>query len=393
MSTLAKSKTTIELNGKLYDVRSGKVISSDKVLQRTEGKPATAPTSGMVVDGFVRRSKQLIADQPSQTKPTRAESHPNSKGTQNTSAPVVQSLPEARPKPPRTAAAHAQRKAEKSKTLMRPAVKKPQAVISKQKTAASLIKKENPARHSRAAAVPKSSLISRFNSQNLQHVIVKKQTPLAVVNPNESVNQQLSSRVASLATSTEAHVRQSVDIIEESLRNATSHLEQFEEKLVHGSRWERLGFRNKAANIATLSFAGILLFSFFAFQNAANFEMRLASARTGVSAQMPGYHPTGFSPQRGIKTGPGTVSLTFSSNTDDREFTLTQQSSNWSSEALLANHVLADKTPYQSYQQQGKTVYIFDDSNATWVNGGVWYQIDGNASLTTDQLLRIANSF
>ncbi len=59
----------------------------------------------------------------------------------------------------------------------------------------------------------------------------------------------------------------------------------------------------------------------------------------------------------------------------------------------LTNHVLTNKQPFQTFQDAGKTIYIYEDSKATWVNGGVWYQINGNASLTSDQLLRIANSF
>lgn len=352
---MATAKTTIELNGKLYDARTGKIINEQAAA--TVKKPMNTPSKGNVVDGFVRR--------------------PNTK---------------------RAPAAHAKAKLEKSKTLMRPAVKKP-AKLAKapvQTTKSTSLKKQDHHRLARSSEVPRSAHIQRFGPQVASHRVVKKQAELEVIAPNRHVsnnNHHLMHQVAQLATSTETHVKQSVDIIEESLRSASAHLEKFEDRALKGSFLQRVGFKNRAANIATLSFAGLLLVGFFAFQNVTNIEMRVAAARSGVSANMPGYSPAGFSASRSVKSEPGKVSVAFTSNTSDKKFTVTQQASNWSSDSLLTNHVLASKAPYQTYQNDGKTVYIYDNSNATWVNGGVWYRIDGNASLTSDQLLRLANSF
>jgi hypothetical protein len=71
---------------------------------------------------------------------------------------------------------------------------------------------------------------------------------------------------------------------------------------------------------------------------------------------------------------------------------LSQRSSEWNSDALVQNFVATSRRAYQSYQDNGKTIYIYEGNNATWVDGGVWYQIEGNASLNSDQLLRIAKS-
>ncbi len=343
---MATSKTTIELNGKLYDARTGKIITEQQPKTSTAH---TAPkrTNGNVVDGFVRRPQH-----------TAAATH--------------------KPKPAtaRTTPHHVATKLEKSKTLMRPAVKKPKPVVAK----ATPINKDVADRHIRASVTPRSTAIRRFNPDAVSHRVVKKAAPLEVIKPT------VASQVARAATS-------SVDIIEESLRNASAHLETFEGRIAKESLLVRSGFRNKAANLATLSFAGLLLFGFFAYQNLTGIEMRVAATRSGVAASLPGYSPAGYSPAKKVESAPGRVSLTFTSNTNDKKFTVTQQASNWSSDSLLTNHVLASKTPYQTYQNEGKTVYIFDNSNATWVSGGVWYKIDGNASLTSDQLLRVASSF
>jgi hypothetical protein len=44
------------------------------------------------------------------------------------------------------------------------------------------------------------------------------------------------------------------------------------------------------------------------------------------------------------------------------------------------------------FQQKGLTIYMYDGSHATWVNQGVWYTIEGDSLLDTEQLLRIATS-
>lgn len=345
---MTKSKTTIELNGNLYDARTGKIVSQSTSLKQPT---STVKKSGHAIDGFTRRS--------------------------NTA---------------RTQAKPATPKLQKSATLMRPAVKKPKPVAAKPTSTAKhapITKKQSPNRVARATSTPQSAAINKF-SHGQSHQVVKKHAAIEVIPPKHQVN--LVEKVASIATSTEAHVKHSVDMIEESLRNASSHLEVFDDKKLRKSFLNRVGFKNKLANLATLSFAGLLLFGFFAYQNAANIQMKVAAAKSGVSANMPSYKPAGFSASRNVKSEPGKVSVTFTSNTNDKNFTITQQASNWSSESLLTNHVLAINSPYQTFQNEGKTVFIYDNANATWVNKGVWYKIEGNASLTSDQLLRLSNS-
>jgi hypothetical protein len=84
--------------------------------------------------------------------------------------------------------------------------------------------------------------------------------------------------------------------------------------------------------------------------------------------------------------------VTFRSNSDERNFELQQQVSNWNSQALVDNFILSENKQYQTFQEKGKTIYVYDNANATWVNGGVWYKIEGNSSLNTEQLLKIASS-
>lgn len=375
MSTGTKIKKTIQLNGKLYDARTGRIINDTssaptqviRTVQPTVAAKTVKPAEqGVAVDGIVRPTK-----------------------VQSTKPKVTPAKTVAKPAPVKPTPS-----LQKSHTLMRTAVKKPKPVVSQHQSTSrhTPLKKVDHHRKIRAHSTPKSSLVQRFNP-SAHNKVIKKETVLPVAQ-KPVVSQHITNEVARLATSTETQLKHSVDIIEESLRNATAHLEKFEDKVSRSTFWDRVGFRNKSANIASLTVAGLLLFGFFAYQNVPYAEMRLAATRSGVSASIPSYKPAGFSGAKEIKTEPGKVSVSFFSNSSDKKFTVTQQASNWSSDSLLTNHVLTSKQPFQTFQDAGKTVYIYNGSNtATWVNGGVWYQIDGNANLTSDQLLRIANSF
>jgi len=107
---------------------------------------------------------------------------------------------------------------------------------------------------------------------------------------------------------------------------------------------------------------------------------------------MPSYKPGGFALSGPITYSTGKISVSYQSNSDNRSYRVTQSNSAWNSETLLDNFVAVNRRAYQTFQDRGKTIYIYDGSNATWVDRGVWYQIEGASSLSSDQLLRIANS-
>jgi hypothetical protein len=348
---LGNPKTTIELNGKQYDARTGKIISESS--HNSSPNIVVQPKPGQVVDGFTRR-------------PTTASENL------------------AKQKSARASVNHAKRPVFKSKTLMRPSVKKPAQIkndIQKQK----YIPKPShttAVRMSRAETTPKSTMVSRFGLDSMQSSVKKSIQHLPVVSAPSNVG---------LVKSAENELEK----FENALKNAGSQIQHLEQEVVRKVPiLQRIGFKNKFANIASLSFGVLLLVGFFAYQNAASISMRVAASRIGIDAKMPAYTPAGYGPSKKISASDGRVSISFISNTDDKSYTLSQQASNWNSSALLANHVQKRTCPtcFQTWQDGGKTVYIYDNSNASWVDGGIWYQIEGNASLTSDQLLRLANS-
>lgn len=120
--------------------------------------------------------------------------------------------------------------------------------------------------------------------------------------------------------------------------------------------------------------------------------MRLAASRAGVPGTLPNYQPSGFGMSGPIQYKAGQITIHYKSRSDSRAFHINQRSSEWDSATLLDQFVATNRRSYQTYQDNGKTIYIYDNDNATWVDGGIWYQIEGNSSLNSDQLLRLAAS-
>lgn len=370
-------KSVLELNGKQYDAASGKVIAT---------KTSTSPkrTVGTNMDGFTR----VI--------------HP-SKPTTKAPKPVAQSVPTKKPAPNRSAAQPHKRAPQPTKTLMRHVVKKPR----KSSTAATVSGISAPvdvsitpashrskpeARITSTLKVQKSPLISRFGSPvgTGKSSIQKRTAPVPVV-PVPAHAEPRQEEPASPATKRPIAPKKH-DHIATALEKADSHTKHKTAKVKRRHKAaHKLGVSSRFVSTAAASLAILLLVGFFAYQNVPNIAVRMASSKAGFSAKLPSYQPSGFAVSGPVQASPGIITINFKSNSDERAYQLSQRPSEWNSESLLNNFVATRNQPYQTFQEAGKIVYLYDDS-ATWVSGGVWYQIEGDADLNSDQLLRIASS-
>lgn len=302
----------------------------------------------------------------------------------------------AKPKPPVIARANQPapkvgHTTQSSQTLMRHAVSQPSketSAIHAKATPVSSPSQPSPKTHSllyrrqkRAAQTNQSSSISRF-SNNIEPKVHKKYQPLAV-QPHPHDAKTIAAPASKASHSFEA-----------ALQNATSHQQphyKASKRRHHAAK--KLGLSVRALNIGAISLAVVLLAGFITYQNVPNISMRVASSKAGFNASLPGYTPSGFSMAGPIQTTPGAVTVSFRSNSDgNRAFSVKQTPSNWTSSTLLSNQVAVNQQSYQTYQDKGKTIYIYNGTNATWVNGGVLYEVSGNAQLNSEQLLRIADS-
>lgn len=173
-------------------------------------------------------------------------------------------------------------------------------------------------------------------------------------------------------------------LIRERLAEATPNTER-------PAKQSRLSRQPRLATILTSSLALLILAGYLTYINLPNISMRVAATRAGISANYPNYQPDGYHFAGPITYQPGEVNISFKSNTNDRNFMIKQKASTWDSQAVLDNYVSKKTGTYLTYQERGLTIYSFGN-RAAWVNGGLLYTVEGNAPLSSDQLLRIATS-
>ncbi len=338
---MANVQNVFELNGKKYDALTGKMLNKNTASQFKHSFTKT----GQNMDGFVKNTVK------------------------------------------KTVAANLHVPTAHSKTLMRSAVKKPKilhkSLPTKTIQAAQQRNALDDKRLKRASHVPKSNLVSKFGLSGFSDFNLKpifkdlevKAAPTAFKSKNTIV-QESSKTVTDL-----------------SLKKANAHLNKPPKKArLHHRAAQRLNISPKILNIGMASLAAILIAGFITYQNVPRIAVRVAAARAGVTASLPDYIPAGFSVSGHIQYKPGQIEIGYKSNSDNRLFHISQSSSAWDSQALLENFVTLNRRAYQTYEDKGKTIYIYDGSSATWVDRGVWFQIDGNSSLNSDQLLRLADS-
>ncbi len=316
----------------------------------------------------------------------------------------------------KTTSSHVHKTSQPSKTLMRHVVKKPAApTVNHSQTpvvappamrdvAPQIRSASSPLelRAKRAHTVERSTHISRFGST------VRSAPESPVVNPapvSKHVAQldvvpapahPHTSHIQHPHKTTESHATKrspKEEAISKGLAAASSHTPTHHKKTALRHRVAKhIGLGRRATNIAATSVAVLLLGSFVAYQNIPNLAVRYASIKSGVKASLPGYKPAGFAVNDAIQYSPGEVAVHYETNVDDRQYTVIQKSSSWDNNALKDNYVATTGTQVQEYTDNGRTIYLYGDSNATWVESGVWYEIRGNSGLNTPQLIKIATS-
>lgn len=369
-------QTFIEINGKKYDAVTGGIIS-----EAVRTKPAVqtvriTPNQG-AIDGFSRRA----------IRPNRVAAH------------------------------HASKTPQKSKTLMRHAVQKPTPVAKKitkpQHTIAKSSLGQKPSRLSEAKNSHRSPQIQKFTAHAPRTSVAKRTAELPV---KHQPTQTTTTHTNHLPTTQPAKTHQPNQIqqtasqkhIESALAAAYAHTPEHHahqkhletQRQAHHNHHKKtkkgfmalLGISSRTARVSSAVLAIALFVGFFSIQNVPNLAMRVAATRAGFDASMPTYKPAGFSFNGPIDYSPGQVTISFKSNTDDRYYDVKQQASDWNSETLLSNFISAESKTHQTYVDRGRILFIYDGSNATWVDGGVWYTIEGQSDMTTDQLVRIASS-
>lgn len=400
--------TTIEINGKRYDARSGELLGD-----------GTKPTvhhnvqrRGRAIDGMVKSTGAAI--KPSAYTAGVNTNHQAVKTVATLSAKggtVMEPVARKRRKP----ATAADRRLEKSKTLMRHAVKKP--VIAKKtpiktqsasEIAAAPVNALVPSlkksaenvderRMARAQRTGRSQHVRRFTTIQQNHPIARQRTAAAhtevrrapvtsapVSAPRHTAGATGPGHNTAHTTQpqhTQHHTPRNADLFEAAIANAKAH-EQPQHK-------PKRKTSSKILNITAGLAAFLVLAGFVGYLNMSAIEVRVASVRAGFSAQLPDYAPTGYAREGGIKAQQGVVAATYRSGSSS--YTLQQQTSDWDSQTLYDNVVAVSDEKSETVSGQGRTVYIYG-SKAAWVDGGVLYSMQTAGDISKDEILSIATS-
>lgn len=416
----------IELNGKRYDAVTGAFLGVAGAKPHVPGTPVSQ--RGRVIDGFIRKPQATgttTVVKPTASAPHHATKAAPAKHVAKTTEPVkkvahkaghpIKHIKPHQPERPKTLMRHA---VHKPHVNMKPAIKtqstsgiaaRPVSEIAIPLEKKLSVTQVNPVRLARAQHVAKSHHVRRFAQQRQATPQVAAmpvqpapgahhrtqtqqttQTPAAVpVRPvrTTSVTGRPAARTQYAPVRTAAPARTAAiqkdkpaDVFEAAIAHARSH-EQPAPKLSKRS--------NRILNWAAGFGAFLLIASFVAYLNMNTIELRIASVRAGFSAQMPSYQPTGYT-LGPVKAQKGKVSLSFRSGAST--YNITQEASDWDSQTLYDNYVATTGNP-ETVESKGRTIYIYNGNNATWVNGGVRYEINGNnASLSSDELVALATS-
>jgi len=388
-----KSNNIIELNGKLYDARTGSPLESKVNHKNTPH----------------HTQKPAVKKQPSRTVKSIDGFSPRRAGSASTIKPVLK--PQVVEKKPaqvpavrksnvnRSANTSIKRSVKRSSTLNRAVVKAPNFTTStpvdtpqkpEETVSSGALKHADSLRMDRAKHINKSGAISKFGTSTPTLSKTSEKKP--------SLTEHLQSTHAKLVEPavSEPHQKNLLTkerLIKKAIDSAiASNPVQAANNKTHVKTSKRSKSKSRAG-FATTALAALVLVGYVAYLNVPSISIKVAAHRAGFAAQLPAYKPAGYSLKGPIAYSPGQVTLNFASNTDQRKFTLKQQPTTWDSTALLENFVTKKGSNYLTYQDSGLTIYILDGTSAAWVSGGKLYQVEGkNSQLDTDQLLRLATS-
>lgn len=146
----------------------------------------------------------------------------------------------------------------------------------------------------------------------------------------------------------------------------------------------------KSVAAATLAIA--IMGGYIWLNNYNSLAVKAAGQKAGIQASMPSYIPSSYSLSGPIAYSTGAVTMKYKSPSNEDTLQIEQHRTDWTSNSLLEFYVNRQTGNYVSVQSQGLTIYVYNNSQATWVNKGLQYIISGNTKLSRADLLKIAQS-
>lgn len=239
-------------------------------------------------------------------------------------------------------------------------------------------------RLNRAQSTSRSDMVNRFGApaEGTPSPLIESPTEQAAAPETEPIATAPMSNTP--IEKTDEPYQPSMDLFNEKLRTATAHNEP-------PVLPDKKGGKKVITALSTMLVIVIGL-GLFVNLNINKLDVYLAASKAGFSATLPSNGPSGFSLSK-VSSAAGIIATTYSSNSDGRNYTITERQSLWSNQTLLDNYVIPMTSgDYQVYTTKGLSLYIYGNKNITWVHGGIWYIVTSNNSLSDTQLINIATT-
>jgi hypothetical protein len=357
---MANKATIVEINGRKYDANTGQLVTENQIDNSTpaagqQAKPAGAPRN---IDGF---SSPITGTHPARpAAQVSANLHQTPQRSQKL----------------HTAAAHPVA----PKRVIRAMTSK-QAAASQNTANASahLPASAEQQRMQRAKQLQRSAQISKFGNDTP----AKPAAPTAI-----QASQPAESAIAPYQPpALTAPAEKPKDLVQ---KIQPSQIEQSAAANEPAKKERKLKLAPTVAVVVLV----VALAGYLTYLNMPNFTLKIASSRAGFAANLPGYNPDSYKFSGPVAYSPGQLTLRYASTKDGTEYKITQKESSWDSQSLLDNFVKHETSENPTtYQERGLTIYVYgNDNTATWVDGGIWYILEGSAQLSSEQILKIAGS-
>lgn len=235
------------------------------------------------------------------------------------------------------------------------------------------------------SAIANPSLASSDTSRARQAASNDYSQPTPLTN-GRPASQIAAQQLSSFQASQHLPIDDDQTIFDQVLASARSH----EQKPLKRTKKQSVKAHRRGLGVSASVLVVVLLGLFIAYQNRASINLQLASAKAGFHATTPSYKPTGYA-LKDISSSPGMVNIRYRAP-QGNGIVIGQKESNWDSQTLQQNYLALGDQKYQTHHQSGKTIFTYGKNQATWVDGGIWYQIQGNATTSSKDLVAIAAS-
>lgn len=350
---------TVDINGQLYDAVTGMPVAKKPATKISSvSKPATKPKL--------------------KTSPTKTTTAKPARQASAAAAPAKRSA---------SAAKNLHTPQRRSTTLRRSANLK-NSSKTPAKAGSDIVGRKKP---NLANPTTKSPAVSKFAAPSAAKTTAKaaaKKPASADVSARKHPSAHKAAvKAARPAKVTAPKARPSKEIKEAAIAKAMTEAKPTKAKKPKSTKAQR----NRRLTIIGISLAVAAVLSLCLWIYLPKISVKIASTQAGITAALPSFTPDTYVLQMPVESHSEKVVMTYKNRRNSETFVLTQQKSEWDSEALRYDVRKNSSGQFLTTQDRGLTIFTYN-GNAAWVNKGILYTIKASdQTLSKDEIVKIAS--